>query len=63
MKYLRYVSRVHSMKIFVLVVKKSKHAWISIKRLNKMNVYERCNLAARNCWNIETKPMNLLSIF
>ena len=38
-----------------IVVQKSKHAWISSKMLNRQNVHERCNLAARHRWNIETE--------
>ena len=37
----------------VIVVRKSKHAWISSKMLNRQNIHERCNLAARHRWNIE----------
>jgi hypothetical protein len=38
-----------------IVSKKSKHAWISSKPLNKRNVHERCNLVARHRWNIEAE--------
>ncbi len=38
-----------------IVVQKSKHAWISNKILNKRNIHERCNLAARHRWNIESE--------
>ena len=38
-----------------IVVRKSKHAWISNKILNKRNIHERCNLAARHRWNIESE--------
>ena len=38
-----------------IVVQKSKHAWISSKILNKRNVHDRCNLAARHRWNIEAE--------
>ncbi len=38
-----------------IVSKKSKHAWISSKPLNKRNIHERCNLAARHRWNIEAE--------
>ncbi|MBT3178429.1 MAG: transposase family protein [Desulfobacula sp.] len=38
-----------------IVPKKSKHAWISNKPLNKRNIHERCNLAARHRWNIESE--------
>jgi hypothetical protein len=36
------------------VSKASRHAWISGKPLNKCNLHERCNLAARHRWNIES---------
>ena len=38
-----------------IVSKKSKHAWISSKPLNRRNIHERCNLAARHRWNIESE--------
>jgi len=38
-----------------IVVRKSKHAWISSRMLNKWNIHERCNLAARHRWNIESE--------
>ncbi len=38
-----------------IVLLKSKHAWISNKILNKQNIHERCNLAARHRWNIEAE--------
>ncbi len=38
-----------------IVTRKSKHAWISSKPLNKWNIHERCNLAARHRWNIESE--------
>jgi len=38
-----------------IVDKKSKHAWISKKILNKNNIDERCNLGARHRWNIESE--------
>jgi hypothetical protein len=38
-----------------IVTRKSKHAWISSKQLNKLNIHERCNLAARHRWNIESE--------
>lgn len=38
-----------------IVSKKSKHAWISSKPLNRCNIHERCNLAARHRWNIESE--------
>ncbi len=37
-----------------IVTKRGRHAWISSKPLNKGNVHERCNLAARHRWGIET---------
>lgn len=37
-----------------IVSKRSRHAWISGKPLNKWNLHERCNLAARHRWNIES---------
>jgi hypothetical protein len=37
-----------------VVTKKSRHAWISNKPLGKWNVHERCNLAARHRWAIES---------
>jgi len=37
-----------------IVSKASRHAWISGKLLNKWNLHERCNLAARHRWNIES---------
>ena len=36
------------------VTKKSKHAWISSRPLKKENLHERCNLAARHRWGIES---------
>ena len=36
-----------------LITKKSKHAWLSSKKLSHRNTHERCNLSARNRWNIE----------
>lgn len=38
-----------------IICKKSNHAWISSKPLNKRNIHERCNLAARHRWNIEAE--------
>jgi len=38
-----------------IVIKHSKHAWISSNPLNKQNIHERCNLAARHRWNIESE--------
>jgi hypothetical protein len=37
-----------------VVTKKSRHAWISSKPLNRRNVHERCNLGARHRWGIES---------
>jgi hypothetical protein len=37
-----------------IVVKTSRHAWISNKPLTKENIHERCNLAARHRWGIES---------
>ena len=37
-----------------VVAKKSRHAWISSKPLSRQNVHERCNLAARHRWGIES---------
>jgi len=37
-----------------VVTNKSRHAWISSKPLNRGNVHERCNLAARHRWDIES---------
>lgn len=34
--------------------KSSRHVWLSSKLLNCMNLHERCNLAARSRWDIET---------
>ena len=38
-----------------VVFRESKHAWISNKILSKRNIHERCNLAARHRWNIESE--------
>jgi hypothetical protein len=38
-----------------IITRKSKHAWISSKPLTKLNIHERCNLAARHRWNIESE--------
>ncbi len=38
-----------------ILSKTSKHAWISSTALNKKNLHERCNLAARHRWNIENE--------
>lgn len=37
-----------------IVTKTSKHAWISSRPLNRHNVHERCNLAGRYRWGIES---------
>jgi len=37
-----------------VVSKQARHAWISSKPLNRWNVHERCNLAARHRWGIES---------
>jgi len=37
-----------------IVTKRSRHAWISSKPLDKCNLHERCNLGARHRWNIES---------
>jgi len=37
-----------------VVKKTSKHAWISDQPLRRANVHERCNLAARHRWGIES---------
>jgi hypothetical protein len=37
-----------------IVTKRAKHAWISSRPLHAANVHERCNLAARYRWGIET---------
>jgi hypothetical protein len=36
-----------------IVTKESKHAWISSRPLNRLNVHTRCNLGARYRWGIE----------
>lgn len=38
-----------------IVTRTSKHAWISRKPLNKQTIHDRCNLAARHRWNIESE--------
>jgi len=38
-----------------VVTKTSRHAWVSGKPLEKSNLHERCNLAARNRWGIESE--------
>ena len=37
-----------------VVVKHSKHAWLSSEPLSRQNVHERCNLGARHRWGIES---------
>ena len=37
-----------------IVAMESRHVWISSKPLNKGNVHQRCNLAARHRWGIES---------
>ncbi|HUU81798.1 MAG TPA: transposase family protein [Acidobacteriota bacterium] len=37
-----------------VVTKESRHVWISSKPLTRGNVHERCNLAARHRWDIES---------
>lgn len=37
-----------------IVTKNSRHAWISSEPINKRNIHERCNLAARHRWGIES---------
>jgi hypothetical protein len=37
-----------------VVTKTSKHAWLSDQPLNRGNVHERCNLAGRHRWGIES---------
>ncbi len=36
-----------------IVTKTARHAWISSRPLHRLNVHERCNLAARYRWGIE----------
>jgi DDE family transposase len=38
-----------------IITRTSKHAWISRKSLNKQVIHDRCNLAARHRWNIESE--------
>ena len=38
-----------------IVTKTSRHAWISDKPFESSNIHERCNLAARHRWNIESE--------
>ncbi len=42
-------------KTATVIPKTSRHAWISSIALDKSNLHERCNLAARHRWNIETE--------
>lgn len=37
-----------------IVTKTAKHAWLSSRELNDANVHDRCNLAARYRWGIES---------
>jgi hypothetical protein len=37
-----------------IVTKTAKHAWVSSHRLHHDNVHERCNLAGRHRWGIES---------
>jgi hypothetical protein len=37
-----------------IVAKRSRHAWISSRPLDKGNLHQRCNLGARHRWNIES---------
>lgn len=37
-----------------IVTKTAKHAWISSRPLNRLNVHTRCNLGARYRWGIES---------
>ncbi len=37
-----------------LVIKTSKHAWLSSRPLNQTNLHTRCNLGARYRWGIES---------
>ena len=39
------------------VTKSSRHVWVSSEPLTKQNLHERCNLAARHRWNIETQNL------
>ena len=38
-----------------VVTKTSRHAWISGQALQSNNIHQRCNLAARHRWNIESE--------
>ena len=40
-----------------VVTKSSRHAWISSEALETGNLHDRCNLAARHRWNIESEIM------
>ena len=40
-----------------VVTKSSRHAWISSEALETSNLHDRCNLAARRRWNIESEIM------
>ena len=37
-----------------ILTKTSQHAWLSSRPLNRHNVHERCNLAGRDRWGIES---------
>ena len=37
-----------------IITKTSRHAWISSKPLNSLNLHKRCNLGARYRWGIES---------
>ena len=37
-----------------IITKTAKHAWISSRPLNRLNVHTRCNLGARYRWGIES---------
>lgn len=37
-----------------IVIKHSKHAWLSSEPISRQNVHERCNLGARHRWGIES---------
>jgi hypothetical protein len=37
------------------ITKTSRHAWVSSQPLERINLHELCNLAARHRWNIETE--------
>ncbi len=41
-------------KVGKVVIKSSRHAWLSSQPLTRRNVHERCNLGARHRWGIET---------